>query len=166
MAEIKFGHVEGPGQGREYPVAASQYFARRGGKFVYLNSGNVTLCASGSTKVMGWAESPKDTSGANSWVSSASAGADKVFVVYGMDDVFELPFHEGNASIAVTLIGAGAGIVNATIGDNTGANTTPAAGTAQYAKTGTTASPLSIVDVDTVNKTVKVKIKAGNKQAK
>ena len=163
--EIKFGHVEGPGHGREYKVAASQYFARRGGKFVYLVNGAVTLCATNSSKVMGWAETPKDTSGQNSWASSSTAKKDKVFVITGIDDVFELPYNEAAASLDASLIGKGCGVVNATIGNNTGINRTAAAGTAQMAKASITATPLTVVDVDTDNKTVRVKIKNNAKQA-
>lgn len=165
MTEIKFGHVEGPGHGREYPVAASQYFARRGGKFIYLVNGAVTLCATDSSKVMGWAETPKDTSGEDSWASSSTAKKDKIFVITGMDDVYELPYNEAAASLDASLIGKGVGLVNATIGNNIGINRTAAAGTAQMAKASITATPLTVIDIDKVNKTVQVKIKNNAKQA-
>ena len=38
MAEIKYGWVKGPHKGVEYPIAASQYFHRRGGHFVYADT--------------------------------------------------------------------------------------------------------------------------------
>lgn len=161
MAEVRYGHVEGPGKGREYELAASQYFHRLGGKFVYGSAnGRVTMCASTNTKVRGWAVAGKHTSGYDSWMSSSTAGNDKVFVIYGVDDVFEMPYH-GTAT--VLLIHKGLGILNAT-GTSTG-ETTIGYTTKQYAFYGAaTASPLECVDVDTDNSTVKVKIKASAKQ--
>lgn len=99
MAELAMGWREGPGKGKEYPVAASQYFHRRGGHFVYVDSsGNVTLCrgydagdGAGTRRVFGWAEVPKDAAGKNSWKSSTTAAADKVFVITGLDNRFEVP---------------------------------------------------------------------------
>lgn len=159
MAELRYVQVEGSGDGREYPVAANQYFHRRGGKFVYLSSGQVNLCASGATGVFGWCDSPKQATGYDAYKSSATAGADKLFVVYGKDFVAEMPF-SGTAS--ALLIGEKVGIVNAT--SASAANTTVGYTTMQMAKYGTTASPLEVVDVDATNNTVKVKIKATGKQ--
>ena len=152
MAEIRYGHRNGPGKGREYPVAASQYFGRRGGKFCYLSAGNLTVAASGTDAITGWAETPKDTTGKNCWVSSATAGKDKVFVISGLEDVFEMPCNETIASLAVTFIGRACGCFEG------GTNATYL--TQQEARLGDPiASPLSIVDVDLTNKTVFVKIK-------
>lgn len=152
MAEIRYGLREGPGKGREYPMAADQYISRRGGKFVYLSSGTVTLCATAAALVAGWVESPKDATSYNAW---KSASTDKCYVIYGLENVFEMPCNEGESSLAITHIGAGIGIVE------TGATYT----FIQEAKLGAVATPLSIVDVDLVNKTVFVKIKPGNLQA-
>ena len=157
MAEIRYGHRNGPGKGREYPVAASQYLGRRGGKFCYLAAGNLNTCASACSIIAGWVESPKDASGYNSWKSSATAGKDKVFLISGLEDVFELPCSEGIASLAVTHIGQGADL------HESGGNATYL--TEQEARLGMTASPLSIVDVDLTNKTVFVKIKPGSLQS-
>ena len=160
MAEIIYGHREGPGKGKEYPVHANIYFHRRGGHFVRVRDGYATLCASGDAVTMGWAEVPKDTSGKNSWKSSSTKGNDNVFVVNGLDDVFEMPCNEGKASLAASYIGHGAAIVN-----NETTNATYAR--VQQAKIGggATASTLTIVDVDTTNNTVFVKIKPAYKQA-
>lgn len=158
MAEIRYGLREGPGKGREYPVAASQYFGRRGGHFVNLDSaGNADSCATGATYVAGWAETPKDASGKNAWKSSSTAGADKVFIITGLENTFEIPADENKASVNATQIGAGAKIVEA------GATYS----TIQKAKSGCgdAASPLSIVDIDTVNRTYFVKIKPNALQA-
>lgn len=154
MAEIRYGWREGSGRGKEYTCAADQYFARRGGKFVYLNAGYVTLCASGATQVMGWAETPKDAAGKNSWKSSSG---DKVFVMYDTDAVFELPADEAGASLCATWLGA----------VNVGIVTSGATyAMVQKAKYGTvTGSPLTVVDYDSTNKTVFVKVKPAHKQA-
>lgn len=160
MAEIIFGHREGPGKGREYPVGKNVYFHRRGGHFVWIADGYASLCATAHPNVMGWAEVPKDTDGKSSWKSSSTKGTDKVFVITGLEDVFELPVNEGKATLAASYIGHGAALIV-----NTTTNATYAA--VQQAKIGggATASQLSIVDVDVTNKTVFVKIKPGEKQA-
>jgi len=150
-SEIRYGNVAGPGSGREYRVAADQYVSRKGGKFVQLVAGDVTLCASGATQIAGWAETPKDADGYNAWKSSATARADKVFVISAECNTFELPCNEANATLTASYIGCGCGIVNS------GTTYT----LVQKAKLGAvTASPLTIVDVDTVNNTVRVKVKA------
>ena len=157
MAEIRYGHRNGPGKGREYPVAASQYFGRRGGKFAYLSSGNLTACASACAVIAGWVETPKDASGYNAWKSSSTAGKDKVFLISGLEDVFELHANEKTASLAVTFIGRGTDLCEG------GANATYL--TSQEAWIGASASPLSIVDVDLTNRTVFVRIKPDSYQA-
>jgi len=159
MSEVRFSQVEGPGLGREYPVGASTYFHRLGGKFVDFSGGSVCCAASGNTKILGWAEVPKDTSGADSWASSSTTKKDKVFVVYDHDAVFEMPFH-GTASM--NHVNVCVGIVNGT--GIAAANTTVSATTKQHAKAGSPASPLRIVDVDTVNNTVFVKINRNYRQ--
>jgi hypothetical protein len=154
MAEIRYGWREGSGKGKEYSCAADQYFYRRGGKFVYLDDGYVKLCATDTDQIMGWAETPKDADGYNCWKSSSG---DKVFVMYDQDAVFEMPADESNASLCATWLGgAGVGIVNA--------NATYTL--TQKAKYGTvTGSPLTVVDYDSINKTVFVKIKPSCRQA-
>jgi len=160
MAEIRYGHREGPGKGREYTVAADQYFARRGGKFVFMDgTGVAKLCQTGydyttpatTNAVYGWAESPKDTDGKSSYKSSSG---DKMFVIYGTDDVYELPATAAN--VAASWIGRGAKIYTA------GATHAMV----QYAGLNTTLASccLNIVDVDTTNNTVFVKIKPEVKQ--
>jgi len=112
MAQVRYGHVRGPGKGIEVPLTANQYFHERGGHFVKLVAGNASLCATGDAVVFGWAESPKHADGYSSWKGSATAEADKLFVISGLEDVFELPVNEGNASLAASWVGRGAGIVN------------------------------------------------------
>ena len=157
MGELRYGLREGLGKGREVPITPNMYLHRLGGHFVKLQAGNATLCATGDAVVAGWATAPKQATGKESWKGSASNEEDKLFVVYGADNVFELPVDEANASLAASFIGHGAALVN------TGATYA----LIQKAKIAgsVTASPVSIVDVDTANKTVFVKIKYGAHQA-
>lgn len=160
MAQLTYGHVEGPGKGREYPIAASQYFHRLGGKFVLINSaGNASLLGSLNTYVAGWMEAPRDEfSGLkNSWMSDTTAKADKGFVIYGLEDVFEMPANQTAASVNATCVGHSAHPHNtgATYALIQQCKIDPAAA----------ASVLVIVDYDSVNKTVFVKMKPHTKQA-
>lgn len=164
MAEIKYGHREGPGHGKEYPVAANQYFHNRGGHFVYLVNGNVTLVGSSNKKIAGWAEIPKQAAGYESWKSSSTAEADSVFVITGVDDVFEVPCLQSQASLNASWIGAGVGIVNATM---PGESTMYEKRQQVVPQQGNTpaATPLTIVAIDKDNSTVLVKISPDHKQA-
>ena len=152
MTELRYGQVEGSGHGREYPVAASQYFHRKGGKFVTISSGNISLCASATTTSIGWADSPKHDAGADSWLSSAVAGKDKLFVVNGLDAVFEIPYY---TTVTTSLIGTNVGLINAGSAVIDGAVT---ASSMQMAKDGSSNEILQVVDVDIANQTIKVKI--------
>ena len=148
MAEIRYGIREGDGKGREYPVAASQVFYRRGGKFVYMDStGAVTLAdCTAATTVMGWAVTPKDDSGQAYWTSSSTAKTDRVFVIYDLaNGVFEMPCSD--TSLTATNVGQGAAIVTSS--------------GMQYADIGNSASVemLTVVDFDDTNDTVFVKVK-------
>ena len=157
MAQVNYGMVEGSGRGKEYPVAASQYMHRLGGKFVYLSAGNITMCASDSTEVAGWVNAPKCTAGYNSWKSSSTAETDKLFVHTGIDDVFEMPYDNAtNASLAASLIGAGCDTLDTS-------TTYTLIQKARYHATAAS-NLLDIVDVDTVNTTVSVKIRPTKRQ--
>jgi len=160
---IRAGHITGGGKGREYPVAASQYFARRGGKFCYLTAGDITACATGTNAIMGWAQTPKDATSKNAWKSSGTASNDKIFVITGLEDEFVLPVNEGNASIAASHIGKGAGLVNA--GSNATYAVMQEAKIGKGSSCGLQASPVVITDVDVINKMVKVKIKVTSRQS-
>lgn len=147
MAELRYGWVEGRGHGREVPFAASQTLSRRGGKFVYMDAaGKATRCASSTYMVFGWAETPKDVSGQTYWTSSAG---DKVFVIDGLDDVYEVP---AAATVDASWVGRGA-------------EATVTASVQRVAITNS-ASPLSVVGIDTDKNTAFVKIKTSAKQAK
>lgn len=153
---IRYGLVEGSGKGREVPLMASQYFHRQAGHFVQLIAGNASLCASGIGRVFGWAESPKQADGYDAWKGSATAEADKLFVIYAdPDNVFGIP--ATRTTVAASLIGKGAGLI---LGGSTYT-------WKQFAKVGgsVTASPVFVVDVDTTNKILYVKVKQTKRQA-
>jgi len=166
VAEIRYDHREGNGKGREMPVAADQYISRRGGKFVFVNTaGHLALCATqtggyetltATTSIYGWANTPKDAAGYNAWKSSSTAGADKMFVVYELDGVFEMPYVT-TASVTASMVGKGARI------GRTGTTYT----TIQYAEYQFTPAStcLTIVDFDAPNGTVWVKVQPQVKQA-
>lgn len=151
-AFLKLGHVEGKGKGREVPIAASQYFHFRGGRFVYLSGGegNASLCASGTANTAGWLVGFKQDSGKAGFKSGGNS-VDKGFLINGYDDVFAIRPNEAFASMAASWVGKGMCIVN------TGATY----GLIQKAKfgAGSTASQLACVDVDVANKILFVKIK-------
>ena len=155
---IRYGLVEGEGKGREIPLTPDQYFHRQGGHFVQLIAGNATLCASGVTKVFGWAETPKQADGYEAWKGSATAEADKLFIMYAdPDNVFAIPATLSTTykSVAASLVGKGCGLV---LGGTTYT-------IRQYAKIGTTATPLFIVDVDSDHDILYVKVKQTKRQA-
>ena len=80
---------------KEYPVAASQYFRHAGINFVYLDgSGNVTLALTATATLLGMAIVPKGKGAgadANYWLSSATAGADKLAVVVDPNAKYLVP---------------------------------------------------------------------------
>ena len=165
-SHMKFGHREGPGKGREIGVAASQYFHRRGGHFVYINtSGDANLCGSlpsggyngdtAASSVYGWLVSPKDAAGYNSWKSNTTAGNDDAFVIYGLDDVFEMPVDD-TTTASLSYVGRGACI------DLAGADATY--NRVQYALYKATAASTCFTIVDVGATSVYVKIRTDAKQ--
>lgn len=82
---LKYGPIQSGLKGREYPVAASQYFDRNGGAFVYLDgSGHVTGALTATGTLLGWAVVPGGVGAGTDtaeWKSSATAGADSIFVI-------------------------------------------------------------------------------------
>ena len=147
MSEVRYGHVDGPGHGREVSLSTVVYYHRVGGKFVYINHNRASVCASGYNAPAGWLETSKCDAGKNGWTPVAG---DKAFMIYAdAENEFELPAKEDVASLAASQIGLCFRIVNV------GATYA----TKQMAKVGnTTASPLLVTDVDTTNHTVKVKV--------
>ena len=152
MSEIRYTIVEGTGRGREYPMTDSQYFARRGGKFVKLSAGAVSLVGS-TDEIFGWCETAKDDTGKNAWMS---VSGDTGFVYYAdPENVFELPVNELSASLAASQIGLSFKCV--TVGATYAMK--------QYALVSNTATAgLNVVDVDTTNKTVRVKVDPRHRQ--
>jgi len=111
---IKYGWMEGPGKGKEVPVAASQYFNRLGGHFVYINSAGHAAEVNSTyyANIFGWADTQKDASGKSSWKSSSTAAADKVFVITGVENKFWMPISNAHASANATILGKSALIQN------------------------------------------------------
>ena len=85
MAHIKYGILDGKVYTSvEMPVAASQYFYHGGINLVYLDSsGHVTLALTATATLYGFANVPAGSGAGTStayWLSSATAGADKISV--------------------------------------------------------------------------------------
>jgi len=153
MSKVRYGLVEGPGHGREYRCATAQTVYRRGGKFVYLSDGYVTVCASDADVVQGWLEAPKDTSGQSYYKTSTSLN-EKLFVIYGDDmNSFEIP-NGGAATCTASDIGK-----NALIRDASGVQEALTCDTAA-------SSCLFITDVDTTNDTFIVQVMPENRKTK
>ncbi len=96
MASLKYGCITPNAKGRMYPVAASQYFYHEGGAFVYLDSsGHVTLALTATATLFGYAIAPAGVgagaAGSAYWLSSATAGADEIFVITDKDAEFFVP---------------------------------------------------------------------------
>lgn len=85
MASIKYGCLHPHPETIELPVAASQYFYHNGVNAVYLDSnGLVTLALTATSTIYGIAVVPKGRgagSSDNYWLSSATAGKDKIPVI-------------------------------------------------------------------------------------
>jgi len=155
--DIKMGHAYGSGRGQELGVAANQYMHSRGGHFVYLDSaGAVTMCASNSTEIFGWACAPKNADGYNSWKSSSTAKADSVYVVSGLEDRFVMPLATSSASANATIVGKGCMTVE------TG-STYDKIQQAYYYSTAAS-NLLDVYDYDSTNQTVLVGIRPTKKQ--
>jgi len=160
--EIRYGFREGLGKGREYEVKADQYFHRRGGAFVQMNTNGsldiITGSVYGTSKdIFGWAEVPKDASNKNCWKSKATTDdsfPSKVFCIRGLEDKFELPWCGTSATLSKAYIGKGC--MCATV-DETNA-TYLTLQKAYYQGTDASCN-LLIHDVDTTNNTVIVSIK-------
>jgi hypothetical protein len=132
---LKYGCITPNAKGREYPVAASQYFCHAGGHWVYLDSsGHVTLAITATTYLFGWAVSPAGVgagaAGSAYWLSSATAGADKVFVITDPTAEFCMP---ADATATAAYEGRTADLVS--VND----------GTAQVADLGTTSTDVLLV---------------------
>lgn len=126
---MKYGCITGVHRSKMYPVAASQYFNRAGGAFVYLDgSGHVTLALTATATIFGYAAAPAGQGAgtdAGYWKSSATAGADKVPVIRITSELEFLVPSDGTPTIsqagdACDLIGVNDGTTQkADIGTST-----------------------------------------------
>ena len=150
MSELKYGYAYGGHTGVEIPVAASEYFNRQGGHFVIAssNTGYAELADVTATHLFGYAEVPKDATGYNAWVSSSTAGHDKVFVITDPTAVYAM------------TIETGASIVQALVGDNLDLVESGATYTLKQYVDGTTGTTnvLTVLKVDVENDILYVKI--------
>jgi len=92
MASLKYGCLDPSPKTKEYPVAASQYFQHNGLTAVYLDaSGHLTGALTATATLLGMAiipagrGNPTNTSD-DYWLSSATAGQDKLPVVLAKDN--------------------------------------------------------------------------------
>lgn len=89
MASPLYGCISPSPRVREYPVAASQYFRHNGVNAVYLDgSGHVTLALTATATLKGFAIVPQGRGAGTSdnyWLSSSSAGQDKIMVIVDTD---------------------------------------------------------------------------------
>ena len=118
MGQKTYGLVRGNANiGSYFPVAADQYFHHGYGGFVELNSsGHITIADSASEVLLGWAMFPESGTGAAAstvdyWLSSATAGADKLFVITDLNAWFSMPIWTGGAIDEMTQAQVG-GAVN------------------------------------------------------
>ena len=90
MASLLYGCLHPCPKTKEYPVAASQYFYHEGFNACYLDgSGHVTGALTATATLLGYAIIPVGSGAGTSadyWLSSATAGADKVQVIDALDN--------------------------------------------------------------------------------
>ena len=115
----------------------------------------MTLCASDSTEIYGFAIAPKHAAGYDSWKGSATAKADEIFVIVGLDNKFLMPMEAASASANATILAGGM------IPHVTGSTYT----TKQIARYNSTAASnlLDIYDFDADNQTCIVGIRPTKK---
>ncbi len=88
MASLKYGCITPRVDTKEYPVAASQYFRHDGVNAVRIVAGHVTLALTADTDLKGIVIVPAGRGAGTSddyWLSSATAGSDKVQVILATD---------------------------------------------------------------------------------
>jgi hypothetical protein len=136
MASIKYGCLTLGVSTVELPVAASQYFRHNGVNAVYLDgSGHVTLALTATATLYGIAIVPNGMgagTSANYWLSSATAGADKIHVITVDKGARFLCPADDTATAA--MIGNTADLV--VVND----------GTATYVDVGTTSTDVFLID--------------------
>jgi hypothetical protein len=108
--QLKYGHIRGGTVSVPVPLAASQAFKAKSGRFVYLpaTTGHATICASGADEVFGFAEEYQRT-------SSSTAAAEKANIIIDPTAVFRIPVSTG--TYVVSMRGKSCDIItNATTG--------------------------------------------------
>jgi len=88
MASLKYGCLHPAPKTKEYPVAASQYFFHNGVNAVFLDGGVIKQALTATATLLGFAVVPKGRGAGTSdnyWLSSATAGADKIAVIDALD---------------------------------------------------------------------------------
>lgn len=89
MEDLKYGQVRGCHASVPVPLAASQVFKARSGRFVYLDgSGNAVICAAGANVIFGHAEESERT-------SSSTAAAEVANVIVDPSAIFRVPVITG-----------------------------------------------------------------------
>ena len=129
MASLRYRCLESNPKTVEYPVAASQYFYHEGESLVNLDSsGHITKLETADTTVFGMAIVPKGMgagSDSDYWLSSATAGKDKMMVILAESGYeFLMP---GIITATAAMIGGAWDIIAANDNAGTiaqGANTT------------------------------------------
>lgn len=120
MASIKYGCITPNVVGREYPVAASQYFYHDGVNAVYLDSsGHVTLALTATATLKGIAVVPKGRGAGSSdsyWLSNATAGVDKIFVITDPNAEYLLP---ADATVTAAMAGNACDLISVNDGTAT-----------------------------------------------
>lgn len=132
---LKYGCITPNAKGRSYPVAASQYFNHNSGGWVYLDgSGHITNALTATATIFGWVDAPVGTgagaAGSAYWKSSATAGADSLFVVTDKNAQFIMPADD---TVTVAMAGNACDLVS--VND----------GTVQTADVGTSTTDVLII---------------------
>ena len=88
-AHIKYGWVRGGKTSVSKPLAASQVFKARSGRFVYLDgSGNITVADDGADEIFGFAEESERT-------SNSTAAVEYANIIIDPTAVFRIPVAAG-----------------------------------------------------------------------
>lgn len=86
MSDMSYGKKWGSDLAVEVPLAASQVFKYKSGKFLVKNGdGNYEIADSGDTEIAGWAMINGE------FTSNSTAATDKVAMNISLDAVFEIP---------------------------------------------------------------------------
>lgn len=140
---IKYGYSRGPRLMVGFPMAASQTFEARSGKYVYLDSNNdMALLTSGIAHVFGWCDTGPVT-------TSSTAGYDWLPIDVSVLSAYWIP---ADATVTEAMRGDTCDVV--------------VSGDTQQADVGSSSDDIFLIlDVDPDNQAVLVKIADGKQQA-